>query len=123
MSAPRPYISSGHMLERPPISARIRYFIDDLYIFLGLYVVSFFSLNASLAAQNSQFNVQNINNTQLHRPRWGSSTGGSGGGGGGGGGGPGGPGKRLGGSGAGLTKRIGRVDDIRGPECGSGGCG
>ncbi|KKZ60575.1 hypothetical protein EMCG_04752 [[Emmonsia] crescens] len=105
MSAPKPYLSSGHMLERPPISARVRYFIDDLYIFFGLYIVSFFSLNASLAAQNSQFNVQN------HFNIWPGGLGG-------------GPGKRPGGGGGGgPTRRIGRIDDIRGPECGSGGCG
>ncbi|EDN03358.1 hypothetical protein I7I51_08446 [Histoplasma capsulatum] len=107
----------------PPISARIRYLIDDLYIFFGLYIVSFFSLNASSAASNSKFNVQNIENTQIRRPRWGSSRGGGGAGGGGGGGGPGGPGRKFGGGGSGgPTRRIGRVDDIRGPECGSGGC-
>ncbi|EQL36611.1 hypothetical protein BDFG_01980 [Blastomyces dermatitidis ATCC 26199] len=125
MSSPKPYLSNGRMLESPPISARIRYFIDDLYIFFGLYIVSLFALNASSAARSSQFNIQNIDNTQIHRSRWGSSRGGGGGGGGGGGpGGPGGgPGKRPGGGGGGgPTRRIGRVDDIRGPECGSGGC-
>ncbi|PGH10560.1 hypothetical protein AJ79_05382 [Helicocarpus griseus UAMH5409] len=124
MSAPKPYLSNGHMLERPPISARIRYLIDDLYIFFGLYIVSFFALNASTAAQNSQFNIQNTSNTQIHRPRWGGSRGGGGGWGGPGGpgNGPGGPGKRPGGGGSGGGPRIGRVDDIRGPECGSGSC-
>ncbi|KAK2808212.1 hypothetical protein FQN50_004953 [Emmonsiellopsis sp. PD_5] len=118
MSSPKPYVSNGHMLQSPPISARIRNLIDGLYIFFGLYFVSFFTLRASEAARNSQFNIQYSRNSQANRPRWGGSTGS----GGGGDGGSGGFGKRPGGGGGGSggpSRRIGRVDDIRAPECGS----
>lgn len=64
------------------------------------------------AAQNSQFNVSRQGNRHNSRPRWGGSSSSYGGGGGG----PGGSGPRGGGSG---PRRIGRVDDIRAPECGS----
>ncbi|PGH15260.1 hypothetical protein AJ80_05613 [Polytolypa hystricis UAMH7299] len=122
MSTPtRPYMSNGQMLSSPPLTARILTFIDSAYIFLGLYIVSLFSLDAYSAAQQSRFNIQNPDNKNTNRPRWGSSFGKGGGGGGGGGGGPGGPGGPGSGGGrpGGPPKRIGRVDDVRGPECGS----
>ncbi|KAL1987714.1 hypothetical protein VTN96DRAFT_2554 [Rasamsonia emersonii] len=108
MSAPsssRPYVSGGQMLQSPPLSVRVIRFFESIYIFLGLYFVSLFSLDPYTAAQSSQFNVARPQNKPNTRPRWG---GGSYGGGYGGGGGPG---------GSGGPRRIGRVDDIRGPEC------
>ncbi|OJJ34184.1 hypothetical protein ASPWEDRAFT_42107 [Aspergillus wentii DTO 134E9] len=67
--------------------------------------IFFFQLDPYAAAQNSQFNISNPGNRSSARPRWGGGSSGSGGGGGGGGGfGP---------------RRVGRVDDVRGPECGS----
>ncbi|KAK4982413.1 hypothetical protein LTR66_009288 [Elasticomyces elasticus] len=72
-------------------------------------------MDARAAAESSSFNKQN--RSAGRRPGWGFGGGrSSGGGGGGGGGGPGGPGG-PGGSG----KKLGRVDDVRGPECKS--CG
>jgi uncharacterized membrane protein YgcG len=67
-------------------------------------------LDSYAAAERSSFNINNSTNRYTTRSRWGtsSSSGGGGGGGGGGGSGPGtGP------------RRLGRVDDVRGPECGS----
>ncbi|KIW78975.1 hypothetical protein Z517_08815 [Fonsecaea pedrosoi CBS 271.37] len=118
--------SSGHVLERPPLSARISRFSDDLYNFLGLYLVSLFSLDPYTAAQNSQFNTRGRPNAYQDRPRWGAgSTTRLGGGGGSGGGGSGGSWGRGGGGGAGGPgsgpRRMGGIDDVRGPECGS--CG
>ncbi|GAA85767.1 deoxyribose-phosphate aldolase [Aspergillus luchuensis IFO 4308] len=107
-SEPKTYVSGGRVLASPPITVRIIRFIESIYLFLGLYIVSLFSLDPYTAAQNSRFNVTQSGKTPNTRARWGSG-GGRGGGswgpGGGGGGGPGGPGRR-----------IGRVDDIRGPE-------
>ncbi|KAM5476821.1 hypothetical protein MauCBS54593_000091 [Microsporum audouinii] len=81
-------------------------------MFLGLYFVSLFSFTPYAAAEASQFNIKNPANRDP-RYRNGRGVGGGGGGGNnhdrrGGGGGGGGP-----------SKRIGRVDDVRGPECSS----
>ncbi|GFN17349.1 hypothetical protein AtubIFM56815_004646 [Aspergillus tubingensis] len=109
-SEPKTYVSGGRVLASPPITVRIIRFIENIYLFLGLYIVSLFSLDPYTAAQNSRFNVTQSGKTPNTRARWGS--------GGGGGGGSWGPG---GGGGGGGGPRIGRVDDIRGPECKS--CG
>ncbi|PYH61927.1 DUF171-domain-containing protein [Aspergillus niger CBS 101883] len=106
-SEPKTYVSGGRVLASPPITVRIIRFVENIYLFLGLYFVSLFSLDPYTAAQNSRFNVTRSGKTPDTRARWGSGGGGGGGSWGpGGGGGPGGPGRR-----------IGRVDDIRGPEC------
>ncbi|CRG82917.1 hypothetical protein PISL3812_00264 [Talaromyces islandicus] len=137
MSAARPaqapYLSNGRVLETPPLTARVVRWVDSAYLFFGLYFVSLFAdnwnhyeslfsdprlillpplqLDSYAAAESSQFNISAPHNNPNNRPRWGgSSNRGTGGGGGGGGGwGPGG-----GGSGG---RKIGRVDDVRGPEC------
>ncbi|KAI1919170.1 hypothetical protein LOZ58_004367 [Ophidiomyces ophidiicola] len=122
----KPYVSRGQVLPSPPLTVRIGNFIYSIYAILGLYFVSLFSLDPYSAAQNSRFNVvsppsRNIRGT---RPSWGGAGGGppGGGGGGGGGGGSWGWGSGTGGGGTdGPSKRIGRVDDVRGPECRS--CG
>ncbi|QKX63941.1 uncharacterized protein TRUGW13939_11113 [Talaromyces rugulosus] len=114
MSAARPaqtpYVSNGRVLETPPLTARVVRWVDNAYLFFGLYLVSLFALDSYAAAQGSQFNISASHNNPNTRPRWGGrSTGGGGGGGGGGGWGPGG-----GGNGG---RKIGQVDDVRGPEC------
>lgn len=68
-----------------------------------------YQLDAYAAAEVSQFNLRNRSASIRGERR----TGGGGGGGGGGSGGNGGGGPGTGGGG----KRLGRVDDIRGPEC------
>ncbi|KAL2037957.1 hypothetical protein N7G274_009432 [Stereocaulon virgatum] len=105
----RPYLSNGQMLQAPPLSARVLNFADSTYAFLGLYVTTLFSLDAYAAAEQSSYNIRNRNRSNPV-PRSGPRPGGGGGGSGGGGGGGGGGGKKL-----------GTVDDIRGPECKS--CG
>ena len=118
--------------HRPPLSARFTRTVDDIYNFVGLYLVSLLSLDPYTAAQNSQFNTRGRPNAYQDRSRWGGGvnrTGGVGGlagggaaprgGGGGGGGGGSGGGKGFGGGGPG--RRIGTVEDVRAPECGS--CG
>ncbi|KAK4942770.1 hypothetical protein LTR10_017530 [Elasticomyces elasticus] len=109
--------SSGHILETPPVSARISRLGDNIYNFLGLYFVSLFSLDPYTAAQNSRFNLRGRPNAYQERTRWGSANrnGGAGAN----------PGGRGGGSsgfgGTGPGRRMGGIDDVRGPECGS--CG
>ena len=107
------------------MTVRIRGFIDSLTLFVGLYITTLFSvctapstgttlliiipkLDAYAAGQASGYN---INNRVQDGSRTGRGIFGSGGSGGGGGGG-GGPGPGSGGG-----KKLGRVDDIRGPEC------
>ncbi|KAJ9608080.1 hypothetical protein H2200_007068 [Cladophialophora chaetospira] len=109
--------SSGHVLESPPLTARLTRFSEDIYNVLGLYFVSLFSLDPYTAAQNSQFNTRGRPNVYQERPRWGGNSGRVGGGGGRGSGAGGGGGFGGGGSG----RRMGGIDDVRGPECGS--CG
>ncbi|KAI1611275.1 hypothetical protein EDD37DRAFT_650948 [Exophiala viscosa] len=115
--------SSGHVLDTPPVSARISRLGDNIYNFLGLYFVSLFSLDPYTAAQNSRFNSRGRPNAYQERARWGGANraGGVGAGPGGSGpsGGRGGGGSGFGGSGSG--RRMGGVDDVRAPECGS--CG
>ncbi|PYI17085.1 hypothetical protein BO86DRAFT_388343 [Aspergillus japonicus CBS 114.51] len=114
---PRTYVSGGRVLGSPPLTVRVSRFFESVYVFLGLYLVSFFSLDPYAAAQNSQFNIHRKGNPSGPTSRWGLfGGGGSGGpGGGGGGGGPGGGPRGFG------PRKIGRVDDVRGPECKS--CG
>ncbi|KAJ5918221.1 hypothetical protein N7454_010596 [Penicillium verhagenii] len=112
MSSEKPqtaYFSNGQALTSLPLSVRVSRFIESAYVFFGLYIVSFLSLDPYAAAQNSSFNIHKTRSSSGSRDTRGgssSSYGPGGGGGGGGGGGPGGPGRR-----------IGRVDDVRGPEC------
>ncbi|KAK5253374.1 hypothetical protein LTR16_005148, partial [Cryomyces antarcticus] len=112
----------------PPISARIQGFFGSAYVFLALYFTTLFSvctihlvtsnkfeylrlqLDPYAAAEASPFNTKNRSASRSGAPRklgWGSFGGGSGGGSGGSG--PGGPGSG--------GRKLGRVDDIRGPEC------
>ncbi|KAL8746916.1 MAG: hypothetical protein Q9184_007681, partial [Pyrenodesmia sp. 2 TL-2023] len=113
MSAPPPprsYVSGGQVLQSPPLTARIRHFVEESYHFFGLYITTLVSFDAYAAAENSPFNIRN-----RHTRRTGGGyvnwrgTNGSGGSGGSGGGGD-------GGSGGGGGRKIGRVDDVRGPE-------
>ncbi|GAB7353597.1 hypothetical protein MBLNU459_g4018t1 [Dothideomycetes sp. NU459] len=108
----RPYVHNGQTLSGPPLTVRLRNFMDSAYVFVGLYVTTFFSFEPYAAAEASPFNQ--AKRTPGKRPGWGGYGGGRGGGGGGGGGGP---GSGPGGPGSGPGKKLGRVDDIRGPEC------
>lgn len=80
----------------------------------GMKLTSHLKLDAYAAAEVSPFNVNSRNAARAG----GSVRHGGGNGGGGGGGGGGGPGF---GGGGGGGKKLGSVDDIRGPECKS--CG
>ncbi|KEQ66357.1 uncharacterized protein M437DRAFT_62569 [Aureobasidium melanogenum CBS 110374] len=105
----RPYFHNGQALSAPPATVRIRSFLDNAYVFIGLYVTTFFSsacwyhslFDPAAAAAASPFNANN--QTPGKRPGWGF--GGNSSNGGRGGGPP--PGGR----------KVGRVDDVRGPEC------
>ncbi|MCJ1474533.1 hypothetical protein MMC13_003191 [Lambiella insularis] len=102
------YVSNGQVLSSPPLSVRFRGFIDSAILFFGLYLTTLFSLDPYAAGQTSAYNVNN-------RVKDGTTTGKGffGGGGSSGGGGGGGPGP----SGGGGGKKLGTVDQIRGPEC------
>ncbi|EPS26909.1 hypothetical protein POX_g08791 [Penicillium oxalicum] len=102
-SAPA-YVSNGQTLSSPPLTVRLNRFVESVYLFLGLYFVSLFSFDANASAQSSQFNIHNRNSVSRGTSSWGSRAGGSSG-----------PASRRGGNGGGP--RLGRVDDIRGPEC------
>ncbi|CEJ57205.1 hypothetical protein PMG11_05906 [Penicillium brasilianum] len=98
------YVSNGQALSSPPLSVRLNRFTESVYLFLGLYFVSLFSFDSYASAQGSQFNLRNRNTASGSSSEWGARTSSSGSNvnrGGAGGGGP----------------RIGRVDDVRGPEC------
>ncbi|EGE00785.1 hypothetical protein TESG_08078 [Trichophyton tonsurans CBS 112818] len=103
----RPYVSNGHVLENPPLSAKIRRLFQWSYMFFGLYFVSLFSFTPYAAAEASQFNIKNPSSRDPINRNRGIGRGGGGGGGY----------DRRGGGGGGPSKRIGRVDDVRGPEC------
>ncbi|KAJ5692398.1 hypothetical protein N7462_001821 [Penicillium macrosclerotiorum] len=108
MSSQKPqatYFSNGQALQSPPLTVRLNRFVENVYLFVGLYFVSLMSFEPYAAAQSSQFNIYNRNTASGTRSSWGARTSSSSHGAGGGGGG------RVGGP------RIGRVDDVRGPEC------
>ncbi|KAJ5780493.1 hypothetical protein N7457_005653 [Penicillium paradoxum] len=102
------YFSNGEALQTPPMTVRVRRFVESVYYFLGLYFTSLLSIDAYTAAENSSFNVNNPNYRYQNRSRWGNNISPQGGGGRGGGGGGDGPGFG--------PRRVGRVDDVRGPE-------
>ncbi|KAL4953238.1 hypothetical protein BDW69DRAFT_165820 [Aspergillus filifer] len=106
---PAVYLHNGQILQAPPVSVQIRRFVENIYLFLGLYFTSFFALDPYAAAQASPFNVTRAGNKDNTRSRWGGFGGPRGGGGGGGGGGPGGGG----GFGSFGSGKFGRVDDIQ----------
>ncbi|KAF4548550.1 Hypothetical protein D9617_27g045170 [Elsinoe fawcettii] len=126
------YFSNGRALSGPPLTVRIKTFLSIAYCFIGLYLTTLFTLDSTAAAAQSPFAVQNRPRHQAKSgfPKPGFFGGGGGGGGGGNGRGPGGGGSGgTGGAGGGASgggsragsggKRLGRVDDVRGPECGS----
>ncbi|EPS36835.1 hypothetical protein H072_9613 [Dactylellina haptotyla CBS 200.50] len=103
------YLSSGQVLTSPPLTARITRFSESAIQFFGLYFVSLLSFDAYSAAENSSFATQNNTSMQGSGARTsGGSTGFGGGSGSGGRPDPRGPGQRL-----------GTIDQVRGPECGS----
>ncbi|KAK6008334.1 hypothetical protein QM012_000237 [Aureobasidium pullulans] len=93
----RPYFHNGQALAAPPVTVRVRNFFDNAYVFVGLYLTTFFSFDPAAAAAASPFNANN--RTPGKRPGWGF--GGSNSGTHGRGGGPPPPGGR----------KVGRVDD------------
>ncbi|BCS22895.1 uncharacterized protein APUU_31120S [Aspergillus puulaauensis] len=112
-SKPGVYLHNGQILQSPPVSVQIRRFMENIYLFLGLYFTSFFALDPYEAAQNSSFNVTRAGNKDNTRSRWNGLGGPRGGGGGGGG--PGGGG----GFGSFGSGKFGKVDDIQGSCKGS----
>ncbi|KAJ5377438.1 uncharacterized protein N7496_004847 [Penicillium cataractarum] len=98
------YVSNGQALSSPPLTVRLNRFTESVYLFFGLYFVSLFAFDSYASAQGSQFNIHNRNTASRSSTEWGARTSSSSSNinrGGAGGGGP----------------RIGRVDDVRGPEC------
>ncbi|KAI9709178.1 MAG: hypothetical protein M1812_007763 [Candelaria pacifica] len=53
----RPYYSQGRALQSPPLTAKVRAFFNAAYAFIGLYLVTLFSLDAYASAESSQFNI------------------------------------------------------------------
>lgn len=51
------YIHNGQVLDSLPVPARLRSFFNALVVFVGLYLISLFSLDAIPAAENSPFNI------------------------------------------------------------------
>ncbi|EED13868.1 conserved hypothetical protein [Talaromyces stipitatus ATCC 10500] len=117
-----PFISSGHMLQKPPLSTRIVRWIDSIYMFFGLYLVTLFALDSYAAADKSQFNIASSRNHPWTKPRWGGSTDRrnngwfSGGGGGGSGGRPDDDGSGFG------ARRVHRLNDYQSPVYRTGCC-
>ncbi|KAG8624408.1 hypothetical protein KVT40_007475 [Elsinoe batatas] len=125
---PKPtYFSNGRALSSPPLSARAKSLLSTIYCFIGLYLTTLFSLDSTAAAQGSPFAKSRGGGTQgrgsFPKPTfWGGSGGGGGDGRGPGGGGSGGSGGGkgwFGGAGGGGGRKLGTVDGVRGPECGS----
>ncbi|KAI9799300.1 MAG: hypothetical protein M1825_004793 [Sarcosagium campestre] len=114
MSTPiRPYVSRGQVLQSPPLSVRLGESIGSIYNFLGLYLISLFSLNPFAAAEQSRFNLtssRNRNGSSSSGRLGGSGSGGSGSNGGNGGGGSGGSGRRPPPGGGG--RKLGSLADL-----------
>ncbi|KAJ5153280.1 uncharacterized protein N7482_009758 [Penicillium canariense] len=101
---PRPsYVSNGQALSSPPLSVRLNRFTESVYLLLGLYIVSLFSFDSYASAQGSQFNIHNRNTASGSSFGWGARTSSSS--------------SNVSRGGGGSGPRIGRVDDVRGPEC------
>ncbi|KAK6341894.1 hypothetical protein TWF730_001380 [Orbilia blumenaviensis] len=106
---PKQYLSSGQVMQSPPLTARITRFSETAIQFIGLYFVTLLSFDSYASAESSSFATHN--NAALQGNGAGSGGSGFGGGSGGGSGGrsdPRGPGRRL-----------GTIDAVRAPECGS----
>ncbi|KAI9858764.1 MAG: hypothetical protein M1824_004184 [Vezdaea acicularis] len=113
MATPRQtYISEGRVLSAPPLSVRLRTAGINAYNILGLYVTTLFALDPYNAAADSRFSVTNRSATALARDAPRGAAGGRG---------SGGNGPYGGGNGSGGGRKLGTVDDVRGPECKS--CG
>lgn len=117
------YISSGQTLDAIPLGVRVNRAVDDIYNFLGLYFTSLIALDPHAAAHNSRFNTRGPGRGTGTTRAASNPSGNSGlyGGGRLGGGSGGGNGPRGGGGGGGNVRRMGTVDDVRVPPCGS--CG
>ncbi|MCJ1431565.1 hypothetical protein MMC27_000919 [Xylographa pallens] len=53
------YVSNGQVLTSQPLSVRVRGFVDNTILFLGLYITTLFSLDAYAAGQTSAYNINN----------------------------------------------------------------
>ncbi|KAJ5459819.1 uncharacterized protein N7458_001371 [Penicillium daleae] len=102
--SPPAYVSNGQALSSPPLSVRLNRFTENVYLFLGLYFVSLFAFDSYASAQGSQYNIHNRNTASSSSSGWGARTSSSS------------SNIRRGGNGGGGP-RVGRVDDVRGPEC------
>ncbi|KAJ5886743.1 uncharacterized protein N7473_009417 [Penicillium subrubescens] len=102
--APPVYVRNGQALSSPPLTVRLNRFTESVYLFFGLYFVSLFAFDSQASAQGSQFNIHNRNTAYRNSSEWGARTSSSS------------SNVRRGGEGDGGP-RIGRVDDVRGPEC------
>ncbi|GAM87131.1 hypothetical protein ANO11243_051520 [Dothideomycetidae sp. 11243] len=115
-----PYFHNGRALASAPLTVQLYKFLCTAYCFIGLYLTTLFSFDPTESARSSPFALRNRSPDDVRRgkfpqPKF------FGGGGGGGGGKPDGRGPGGGGGGGGrpVGKRIGTVDQVRGPECGS----
>ncbi|KAF3941334.1 hypothetical protein ABW19_dt0203298 [Dactylella cylindrospora] len=96
------YLHNGQVLQSRPLTARITGFSESVIQFVGLYFSTLLSFDAQASAESSSFATHN-------NPSLAGSSRGSGSAGFGGGAGrsdPRGPGRRL-----------GTIDQVRGPEC------
>ncbi|KAK6496399.1 hypothetical protein TWF481_002419 [Arthrobotrys musiformis] len=107
MSPPqKQYIANGQTMQSPPLTTRLTRFSESAIQFIGLYFVTLLSFDSYGSAESSSFATQN--NAALQGNGSSSSGGTTGFGGNAGRPDPRGPGRRL-----------GTVDSVRGPECGS----
>ncbi|KAF2150451.1 hypothetical protein K461DRAFT_280455 [Myriangium duriaei CBS 260.36] len=118
------YFSNGRALDSLPLTVRAKKALCVVYCFIGLYLTTLFSFDPTTAARASPFAVQNRSPAAVrggHFPKAPKPKFFFGGGGGSGGGDPRGPGGGPGGAGGfpGAKRRLGTVDSVRGPECGS----
>ncbi|KAF3314956.1 hypothetical protein TWF173_004177 [Orbilia oligospora] len=100
---PKQYLSSGQVMQSPPLTARITRFTESAIQFVSLYFVTLLSFDSYGSAESSSFATQNNAALQGSGPR-GNGTAGFGGSAG-----------RLDPRGPG--RRLGTVDSVRGPEC------
>ncbi|KAK6522060.1 hypothetical protein TWF281_002629 [Arthrobotrys megalospora] len=106
MSSPqKQYLSNGQVMQSPPLTARITRFSESAIQFIGLYFVSLLSFDSYASAESSSFATQNNAALQGSGSRGNGTTG-------------------FGGSAGrpdprGPGRRLGTVDSVRAPECGS----
>ncbi|KAF3917303.1 hypothetical protein AA313_de0208268 [Arthrobotrys entomopaga] len=105
---PGTYLHNGQVMNSPPLSARITRLSESAIQFVSLYFVSLLSFDPYAAAESSSFATQNNTAMQGSGARSSGGTTGFGGSAG-----------RPGSDSRGPGRRLGTVDQVRGPECGS----